>query len=380
MHSAARILIPAAFGVAMLAAAVVASHAQAPPGGEAAALDATNKVIRALQTGALPTVSGLPSASTFGSSPLGDNLTKTLRAEGAPSPRDRRSARSGETASPKFTGGWEVPGFKAVVRIAFTRDNSPEEEVCTGFLLSEDSGNILQVLTAAHCSCGPLSSYQIFWDNVDKTDRRFFELASFPVRYADYTCLLPPEAQPGRDLALLWIRAIGSKDAASGVAPSMPLIASMHQLYEDKNTQRLVGVGYGRTESGKPSKVSVAAAIPIQSYFCADGFFAASTCASFREFVLADTSAGRGSNPPDSCGGDSGAPIFWVPALPTTGPPDLSGARFLVGITSRGLDGVRHLSGIRCGGGGLYTAVGHPDVVRWLSANGVLVRSKFRLQ
>jgi len=32
---------------------------------------------------------------------------------------------------------------------------------------------------------------------------------------------------------------------------------------------------------------------------------------------------------------------------------------------------VRHNQGTLCGGGGIYTAVGHPDVIAWLRTFGV---------
>ena len=327
-------------------------------------------IMRAVQTGVLPDLSKVPPK---------ENLRKLLQVESTPG--GRRTALSGISIQPKFVGGVSVPNFDAVVKIEFKTVDG-QDDLCSGFLFAAEFAAGAQVLTAAHCSCGQPNSYRIFHDIPGGDSKVFFVLASLPARYGDYSCALPPEGQIGRDLAMFWIKTKGETLSQSNATPSLPLIATMHQVYRDTATRRLVGVGYGRNESRDLPPVAVAAAIPIQSFFCAGGAFAASACASFREFVLADTSAGPGTNRPDSCGGDSGAPIFWIPPLPATGglnPTDVkSSQRFLVGITSRALDGVQHNSGTTCGGGGIYTAVGHPDVIRWLTANGVIVLTEFK--
>ena len=327
-------------------------------------------VMRALQTGVPLDLSKIPAKA---------DLKKMLRTE-------RVSGRRGQSLSeipfqPKVVGGISVPNFDSVVKIEF-KTTDGQDDLCSGFLFNAEIVDAVQVLTAAHCSCGQPNSYRIFHDRPGGDSKLPYVLASLPSRYRDYSCELPPESQVGRDLAIFWVKTEGKTIDETNITLSFPMIASMHQVYRDTATRRLVGVGYGRTESGQLAPVAVAAAVPIQSFFCAGGAFAASACASFREFVLADTSAGPGVNRPDSCGGDSGAPIFWVPPLPASGvlnPADVeSGPRFLVGITSRALDGVRHNPGTTCGGGGIYTAVGHPDVIRWLTANGVTVQTDFK--
>ena len=304
-----------------------------------------------------------------------------------------RPGLSGIRAVQEFVGGTVVAGFGEVVKINYTPVGGGPDDFCSGVLLVQDQGatigDIAPVLTAGHCSCGRPGTYSIVRGSVDGQQQKFV-LVTLPVRFGGYSCLFPPELQIGSDLALLWIadgKTLERPDAPQApMSPSVARIATMHQIYRDTRTRRLVGVGYGFTETGHAPSTTVGAIIPIQSFFCAAGSFAASACASFREFVLADPRAGPGANPADSCGGDSGAPIFWVPPSPTTSAVPLpttdaaevnaKSVRFLVGITSRALDGVRHNPGTTCGGGGIYTAVGHPDVIRWLVGQGIFVRTQ----
>src|SRR5262249_22450023 len=162
----------------------------------------------------------------------------------------------------------------------------------------------------------------------------------------------------GRDLAILWVERKSPRLPPEFQIPTYFLaVATMHQVYRDVDTTRLIGVGFGRTETGALPDSAVSAIIPIGSPFCAGGQFATSPCASLREFALADPNAAGGASPPDSCGGDSGGPVFWAPA--TAGAPTKDPDRFLVGVTSRALEGVSHDPGSTCGGGGIYTALGH---------------------
>jgi hypothetical protein len=75
--------------------------------------------------------------------------------------------------------------------------------------------------------------------------------------------------------------------------------------------------------------------------------------------VLADQAGGRAAH--DTCGGDSGGPVFWIQ----------DGLAWLVGVTSRAAPGVQQNATLHCGGGGIYTLIGRRDVHAWLRANGV---------
>jgi secreted trypsin-like serine protease len=89
----------------------------------------------------------------------------------------------------------------------------------------------------------------------------------------------------------------------------------------------------------------------------------------FREFVLSNPSLGPGSPAIDTCSGDSGGPVYWF-AQRYDHEGNLGVHRFLVGITSRALAGVDQSFG-QCGGGGVYTAVVHGDVLAWLAGLGI---------
>ncbi len=293
--------------------------------------------------------------------------------------------------TPKFLRSSDVQKetFLDVVKISFENEFG-KKDFCTGVLVTPKL-----VLTAAHCSCGKISSYKIFRrrdEEKNKDGKHYYVLAWEPFRYANYLCALPAARQPGRDLALLPIELITSIQARGPssanfdnptnvllalLADSLPRkinIATMHEVYTDRAaTKSLIGAGYGLTETGVPKELKQAA-IPIGSFFCGANRFAGSLCYGFREFVLADTLVPSGRQRSDSCGGDSGAPIVWQPPPEWTTRDRKQPTRrevMLVGITSRALSGVRHDPGTTCGGGGIYTAVGHPDVIEWLRSFGI---------
>jgi Trypsin len=372
------LVLCASAAAAWIAAAAPPAQAQQNPAAVAAGAPGTTPsptdtydiALRAAQIGQINALPATPQQS---------NVAKQQAiAVSAAAPNSARPGISGQTAVPQFAFGQTVSGFNEVFKIKF-KTPAGLDDFCSGVLLATPatSGVItgaIPILTAGHCSCGRPDSYQAV-SGVDDKNAKSFQLMTQPVRYPGFSCLFPPESQIGRDLALLWLRdeqkQPGGLAAAYPFSSEFPLIATMHQVYQDSLTRRLVGVGYGLTETNQVPTGTIGAIIPIQSFFCSSGAFAASACASFREFVLA-VPAGPGLNQPDSCGGDSGAPIFWVPPATTNdGAQNLLGHRHVVGITSRGLAGVQNIPGMTCGGGGIYTAVGHPDVIAWLTTQGV---------
>jgi hypothetical protein len=158
-------------------------------------------------------------------------------------------------------------------------------------------------------------------------------------------------------------------------------IISMDQILRDRGTKELVGAGYGIADGGALPNELQFASIPIGSLTCAMGRFAESVCAPYDEFVLSDGLFVDSERLADSCKGDSGAPIFYKPPNEM----QLSDGRqiknpksiFLVGITSRGLHGVRHSTNSLCGGGGIYTSIARPEVVNWLQSFGVKTFTMF---
>lgn len=261
-----------------------------------------------------------------------------------------------------FVGGSQVAkeAFNNLVKIIYT-DMSGRRTFCTGVKIGKT-----KVLTAAHCSCGDISSYRVFFGNGHARrpdDFDGFKLISNPIRYPGYSCLLSASDQPGRDLAILITSADGGVRNLSDDFIQLD-VTEMAIIRRDLNSFKLIGAGFGATETNPKPEIAVSAVIPIFSYFCSRGTVAQSPCAPFREFVLADPRSPRGTNRPDSCGGDSGAPIFWT--------EEKQDKLILVGITSRALRGVQHDRGTTCGGGGIYTSIGHPDVTSWLENMGIV--------
>jgi hypothetical protein len=114
------------------------------------------------------------------------------------------------------------------------------------------------------------------------------------------------------------------------------------------------------------------ASISVLSKFCVTGHVYRSVCAMYREFALGRGVKRSPTGFADSCAGDSGAPAYRIDSKYKVedGVDELS-QRTLVGIVSRGLDGVKHPFPRGCGGGGLYTALGTKPVLEWLDENNV---------
>jgi hypothetical protein len=309
----------------------------------------------------------------------------SIRPNCQPSPADAPGpAGPGSSLNivPKMLGGQPSPNcmFRDLVRIDFVSSFGAEAR-CTGVMISEGL-----VLTAAHCACGSLSTYELRKhgeyvlapDGADSTP--IYYLSKPPSLFDGYVCDVAPEFQAGRDLAILAIESEEEKEErADGFFGTRSRdrryaglnVATAGEIFADgAETTTLVGAGYGEIDDGGFPDRPHFAAIPIASLFCSQGRFAGSLCEAHREFVLANSLVRRSGRLSDSCGGDSGAPIMYVPpdvpANPDKPHANVSQGIMLVGITSRGLRGVSHQTVSRCGGGGIYTAVGHPDVVAWL--------------
>lgn len=267
-----------------------------------------------------------------------------------------------------ITFGNDTDAFAETVKVRYG-----ERSVCTGVLI--DPGHIL---TAGHCGCARRSTYSVEFTLLKEDALHRFRgpIAAPPILYRSFDCARAAGEQPGRDLALLTIdieRDFRSTDGqavsiaeltAGGELGARPVAMTSMLVVYMTNAVRLRAVGYGKTEAGDFPVRRQLADINILSYFCSTGRAARSACASFREFSLSNVIV-PGVKPTDTCSGDSGGPIF-VARPEEAGPP----AYALVGITSRGLAGVQNLPGVPCGGGGIYTAVGHSDVARWLADNG----------
>lgn len=119
---------------------------------------------------------------------------------------------------------------------------------------------------------------------------------------------------------------------------------------------KMLVVGYGQPEAGKQVGPKRLACIPVASPICGTAQSSNTyKCAPGLETVLIDTVNVLRR---DTCGGDSGGPIF---AVRRTG---ASYRYYLVAVTSRAV------SGSDCGAGGVYSLI-RPRVVDWMRRIGV---------
>lgn len=252
-----------------------------------------------------------------------------------------------------------------IARIRFLNANGGAA-LCSGVAVAAD-----RVLTAGHCGCGITNSYEVELPRSAQSeneviDPRFFpkrRLVRPPLLFPRYDCRNPDRPQPGRDLALLFLDAPASEELAWP-----PPVAPMFLVRGDDKLAGLLIAGYGRTENADFPRGLRAAWAAVRDFFCVNGRVGGSPCASFREFVLSNLSS-RARPAEDTCDGDSGGPVYWIGSTPR-GDSAAETHRFLVGITSRSLLGVPQFGPTGCGGGGVYTTIGHVDVLGWLNLNG----------
>lgn len=300
-----------------------------------------------------------------------------------------RRAAPDHDLSPRVVAGHlaDSQNFTDVVKIEYSGGT------CTGVLIALDT-----VLTAAHCACGAGYSIWYQYEQPGSGRRPGFarlKITGGPVRFPGYRCTLPPDLQPGRDLAIIridaWQPGTGFEHKAMLAEPfgegnawsdtrmlRLSVIRPTHLVLGDRGLRSLYLVGFGRTEDGVLANEMRAAYVGVLSRFCLVGRVYSSYCAMYREFALARGGLETDGSFADSCGGDSGGPVFRMDSeqlLQLVDQPLLRvpSSRTLVGIVSRAIIGVRHPYRGFCGGGGIYSAVGTRQVLDWLAANGVAV-------
>jgi len=287
----------------------------------------------------------------------------------APSPDDH------DTSEQEVVGGDPTPYFAETVKV-----KTGPSSFCSGVLI-----DWRHVLTAGHCGCAARSSYRVTLMIYRPdggahlhTTRISGPIVSDPVLYRNFRCGLPAAEQAGRDLALLEVdldqqfvveetqrapeRGDVEVDPPLGLHPAkVTTMLSVRRI----RAVALTVVGYGRIDDGSVPEGRQYAQVNVVSIFCSRGSILGSRCAPFREFALSNALV-RGGRLVDTCSGDSGGPVFLVRK-----DSDGKDSYALVGVTSRGLNNVRRIAGLPCGGGGIYTAVGHSDVIKWLTEHGV---------
>jgi secreted trypsin-like serine protease len=229
--------------------------------------------------------------------------------------------------------------------------------ICTGTLIASQI-----VLTAGHCGCGLVGSY---WVNRQQNARladpsQLGAVDGPPILYDQRVCRNGYLGE-GNDLALIRLRdpvpmlATPNSSLWEGFGYPPELVFDLRKLIVKGS--RLTVVGYGYTES-RQIGVRNQGQVPVYSFDCEDNSMRG-ICSAFSEMVLADQQAGRPAN--DTCGGDSGGPVFWTQ----------SGIPRLVAVTSRAAPGLQENAALHCGGGGIYVLLGRKSVHDWLEANGV---------
>lgn len=287
--------------------------------------------------------------------------------------RDRlRRIENGE----RIYGGEIVqPGeFPAVVSIAL-RKGQVFSSFCTGTMIAKGV-----ILTAAHCVCeAPFDADDgqrpvvVFGTNVNRTEGivAAYEISEAQTRSSDRVSWCQSfvsfgvSAARGRDIATVRfypdepLREVGGRALPPAPPLPEPMGIALPQMFfgMDIDEAFLVGFGYSEAETENIG-VKRFTSTGIVDKICSTGGARKYECVTGIETVVLDYEAKR-----DSCGGDSGGPVFIK-----SGQSDY----YLFAVTSRGI-------GRNCGPGGIYSLV-TPGVLDWLALGDqeVNVRTCYR--
>lgn len=241
-----------------------------------------------------------------------------------------------------------------VVAIHMYRPSGERPFVCSGVLIAADI-----VLTAGHCVCS-MTRFYVTNEPINQTESANWFEAEKLLEFENY-CTREPN---GNDLALLRIsprdtRFQGFKDKESNVVEPNPQFRSYIPyssvwMRGRGRSMRVEGYGFNGTD---PKSIGVRrqAEIGVDSFICTEPWIRWSTCSPFYEFVMGV--APSQGKPIDSCGGDSGGPVF---------AQDANKKEYLVGIVSRGVPLAQPFVAGDCGAGGIYTFLGRESVLTWL--------------
>jgi secreted trypsin-like serine protease len=277
---------------------------------------------------------------------------------------------SAKAAAPKVASSPKIVGpnvtaassaqYGSVVAITYWLADA-KQYMCTGTLLTTRL-----VLTAGHCGCGLPGTYGV---NVNEDARnsdpsQLYKIDGVPILFDQRICA-NQQLWGGNDLALIRLAAeldLNRPGAAQEVAnisagygyPADMVFNLRAILTKGKS---VTAIGYGYTSTAVIG-IRMQAQIPIYSFDCEEGALS-SICSPFAEMLLSEAPGPRVRT--DTCGGDSGGPVFWFP----------NGAPRLLAVTSRAAPGLQDDPNLHCGGGGIYTLIGRNTVHQWLKANGI---------
>jgi hypothetical protein len=262
-------------------------------------------------------------------------------------------------AGTRIIGGNTRPAFEYnFVGAIYYNSRDGYRHICSGTLVSP-----ALVLTAGHCGCGVRGSYWInFHHDTRSSIQRVAAVDAAPILFDDRVCRTG-NLGGGSDLALLQLRnpLKPMKDNNGRELRLQPfreppeLVWALRPILQ--KGLRLTAVGYGYSDAGTTG-IRLQGAIPIVSATCEESSLR-STCSAFNEMILADTPGTRQRT--DTCGGDSGGPVFLVEGNEPK----------LIGVTSRAAPGPHDNAALHCGGGGIYALIGRKSVHAWLKENGV---------
>jgi hypothetical protein len=273
-----------------------------------------------------------------------------------------------QTVAPFVVGGSPIPS--AVDLVALSEDAGFRGAFCSGTLIAAR-----RVLTAAHCVCNGAANFVYAGESIGTSQATSIRVER--ANFVDRGFRCPTEPRPGMDLEQTVEFDTRGKDLAVLEIESRPARVRPRPLLSEAAFEqwragpygyfvRAVGYGFTATPVGGSSPSHgrrLYADIAVARARCGTGD-SSFGCEPGVELVAQGHPAHhRQGARPDTCGGDSGGPIY---ALRKEGAEKNF---YLIGVTSRGIDD-------RCGSGGIYGLTVPAATTAWLKRNGASVATQ----